>query len=173
MIIETVRFVADLLDDETNGVNAKIEAIGLDGTDTRPGDIAAVLNEFDSPAIARRQIGADVTTPVLAVFTPRDTDLTGWVTTGVMDARDVMVAIVVVDKDADSEVANLNSAYYVRAIMQSINSVATGDTTRTRNNVQILAHRNVTLIQPWIEVGNAWMSRGVLVGFQSRELDVT
>jgi hypothetical protein len=159
MIIETVRYAADVLDDVTVGVNAKIAAIGLDGTDSRPSNVAAVLNEFDSPKIARRQIDAGSTTPLIAIFQPREVELDGWVTTEVLDARDVPVAMVVVQKDADSEEANLAAAYYVRAMMQSINSVATGDSRRTRNNVQILNHRNTVFITPWIEVGNAWMSR--------------
>ena len=170
MIIETVRYVAGILADGTIGVDAKIDAIGLDGTDTRPADLASIKNEFDDGIVARRHIPSDETTPMLMVFQPREVELTGWVTTEVMDVLDLPVAITVVVQDADPEDANVASAYYVRAIMQSLNDRTITDGQRTRNNVQILNHRNVVFINPFIPIGSAIMTRGVLLGFQTRDL---
>jgi hypothetical protein len=170
MIIETVRYVADVLDDVTIGVDAKIDAIGLDGADTRPVDLASVKNEFDHGIVARRHVPAAESTPMLMVFQPREVELDGWVTTEVMDVRDLPVAVVVVTQDADTEGANVASAYYVRAIMQSLNDRTITEGRRTRNNVQIMNHRNVVFINPYMPIGDAVMTRGVLLGFQSRDL---
>jgi hypothetical protein len=172
MIIETIRYVAATLSDATIGINAKLAAIGLDGTDTRPADIASINNEFDNAFVARRDVTAE-TTPLLMVFQPREAELEGWITTEKMDARDLPVAVVVVARDVDTEQVNLASAYYVRCIQQSINSVAEGAASRTRNNIQILNWGDMIPILPYVPVGDAVMTRGLFLSFRVRDLDPT
>lgn len=181
MIIETVRYVADLLNDDTAGLNVKLAAIGLDSTvagveDTRPADINAVLNEFDHDLAARRQVPQDGSqeAPFCMVFQARDADLDGWITAEKIDARSVPIAIMFVQRDADTATGNLAGGYYVRCAMQCINGDGAGDSSnRERNNIQVLQHNNMIPVAPFIPIGDAVMTRGLIVDFQTRDLDVT
>ncbi len=173
MIIETVRYMAATLSDGAGGINAKLAAIGLDGSDVRPSNLASIKNEFDDPIAARRQVPSEETTPFAIVFQPREAELQGWVTAEKLDAEDLPVAVVFVQRDADSELANLAGAYYLRCAMQSINGVPNGDASRTRNSVDVLQHRLFLPIVPFMPIGDAVMTRGLLVSWQVRDRDVT
>jgi len=181
MIIETVRYVAALLDDDDNGLNVKLAAIGLDSTvagveDTRPDEINAVLSEFDHDLAARRQVPEDGSqaAPFCMVFQAREADLEGWVTAEIMDALSLPIAIMFVQRDADTATGNLAGGYYVRCAMQVINSDGAGDSSnRERNSIQVLQHNHMIPVAPFVPIGDAVMTRGLLADFKVRELDVT
>ena len=179
MIIETVRYVADLMGDGSIGLNIKLAAIGLDSTvagveDVRPADINAVLNEFDHDIAARRQVPEDdaQAAPYCLVFQAREADLNGWIVGEIVDTLSMPVAVMFVQRDSDTALGNLACGYYIRCAKQVINSDAAGDSSnRERNDIQVLQHNNMIEVSPFTPIGSAVMSRGFIVDFQTRDMD--
>jgi len=181
MIIETVRYVAGLMADETGGINVKLAAIGLDSTvagveDTRPADINAVINEFDHDIAARRQVPEDggQAAPYMEVYQATEIEGDGWATTSKVDSGSVPIAIMFVIRDSDTATANLAGAYYTRCALQVINSDAAGDSSnRQRNSIQVIQHSTVTVVPPFVPIGSEVTTRGMIVTFTTRDLDAT
>lgn len=180
MIVEVVRYVAAVLNSSSYGLNVKLSSIGLDSTvagveDTRPADVNAILNEFDHDIAARRHVPEDAAqaAPYVMVFQAREADIEGWVTQTTMDARSIPVAVMIAQRDADTATGNLACGYYLRCAQQSLASGFADATARTRNSVQVTLQRDMVPVAPFVQVGSAVMSRGLLIEYQARETDAT
>lgn len=162
MRLEVVRIVADWLADGTNGVNALLPGIPLDGGDSTPPVIASIVDETRSGVAARRHFPEDHPTPALFVFTGRDARLMGEVHTHLRDAE-ISVTIGYVQKAATTENGLRDAFYTMRAVERSLKKLQeqANEASRTRNNIAIIAAREFVYPNVFAEVGGLVMTAGV------------
>lgn len=143
MKLETVRLIKAALADATNGINAKIAELVLDGTDSRPANPTRYF-DVDDRWLARRQVNDDdlltVTFPALAVFQFAPLEIiTPEVQTYVRDA-DLKIAYAYLVKKQDSKVAVCDALYFNRALLRWHRWFMSNDQTaafRTKNGIII------------------------------------
>lgn len=141
MKLEVVRLIKAGLADATNGINAKIAALTLDGTDTRPSNPNRYF-DVDHKWVARRHIGDDdaltITFPALAVFQFAPlTAVDPEVSTVVRDV-DIQIAFAYLIKKQDSAEAVRDALYFNRALLRWFHWFMSNDQTsafRTKNGV--------------------------------------
>lgn len=120
MKLETIRLIKAGLADATYGINAKIAALTLDGSDARPSNPTRGF-DVDDAWVARRKLNAEdtgVTMPALAVFQFQPLRvLNSEVHTIERDAEiDVAFAYLIKKQDADEVVRD--GLYFNRALLR-------------------------------------------------------
>lgn len=143
MKLETVRMLVAALADGTNGINAKIAALTLDGADARPAT-PTVYNDVDHRWVARRRVDdadlATITFPALAVFQlGRMTAVLPEPYLPLRDA-DVQIGFAHIGKGQDSALALRDALYANHALMRWFSWFLSQDpngATRTRNGVTV------------------------------------
>ena len=151
MKLEAMRCIRDGLADATNGINAKLAALTLDGADTRPANPTRAF-DVDDAWVARRSLNAEdtsVTLPALAVFQFEPLQVgNAEILTVVRDAS-VRVAFAYLLKKQDSDEAVRDGLYFNRALLRWFAWFMSNDQTsafRTKNGIII---RTVTdIVQP-------------------------
>jgi hypothetical protein len=171
MILEVIRSTADWLDDNTNGVNARLSGLPQDGSDADPPDLAVVADETRSGIAARRHVPQDQTTPLLMVFQPSPAELEAWVTTAIQDAEEVTVAYAYVARNVDSEEVVEDALYTMRAVKRAISDLMdpANVASRTRNNIVILNTTRMSLIPTATQLEDAVATHVFLVGYRARD----
>lgn len=160
--------------DVTNGINAKIAAVSLDGVDARPTPVT-VYNDIDHPWVRRRHINAedtDVMFPAFVIFQHApiqviDTE----VRTIVRDAY-ITACLAVVLKGNNEVAMSSDGQYVARATLQFLHWFMRNDQTsgfRTRNG--IIIRQLVELTQDDVEIkwGGATCFAPTIAKFRVRE----
>lgn len=171
MILDTVRMVADWLNDATYGVNAVLAAVDLDGTDSAPAGTYTIQDETrdDDAAINR-----DGTPPLIRVTSGDLRSLDGQSATYTHDA-DISTEITIV-RDATSPAAVVRDCYYTaRAVAKSVESLfgtsATAATARVRNGVQAYAITNLSTAAIRVDEGDRPATLTVFLTVRVRDLN--
>ncbi len=166
MMLETIRLVAEWLNDGTNGVNAQIDAMrtasAIDTADTDPPDIAAIENETADGKVARRVVPEGQTTPALWLFVARPGDFGGMVTT---EFRRGIVPLVIGYLGSNAQTAvGLEDAYYtMRAIMWSLAALMKQNSaTRTRNSVLLVRFAGLEVLPPFTPLEDGEFTTGLV-----------
>lgn len=175
MKLEVVRLIKAGLADATGGINAKIAALTLDGTDARPSNPNRYF-DVDHKWLARRQVNDDdtstITFPALAVFQFAPlTFVDAEVQTVVRDA-DLQIGFAYLVKKQDSAEAVRDALYFNRALARWFTWFMSNDQTsafRTKNGVIIRAVTELTqddVLEPW---GSADCVASTVATFRVRE----
>ena len=174
MKIETLRVIAEWLDDATYGVNALLPNVPLDGSDTVPPDVF-VLNAADDPHAALDQIPTDVDELPALIVTLYTSPVDQVVPASQPWPPDAQVDVVIryAGRNVQSEIGVRDESYTMRAVWRSVALLMTtsaGLTARSRNSVQVVgvsAMRELTLDRPHAD---AVMTGAVLVTCRVRDL---
>jgi len=173
--LETVRLIKAGLADVTNGINAKIAALTLDGTDALPSNPTPYY-DVDHKWLARRQINDDdtatITFPALAVFqfAPLRV-LNPEVETVVRDAE-LQIAYAYLVKKQDSAAAVRDSLYFNRALLRWHHWFMRNDQTsafRTKNGIIIRTVRELVQDDVLEEWGSADCVAATVATYHVRE----
>lgn len=164
MKLETVRLIVAALADVTNGINAKLAGLTLDGSDARPAN-PTVYDDVDHRWVARRRVDdaetANITFPALVVYqigplralleeTPYDHVV-------LRDAA-IQIGFSYLTKKQDSLVVVRDALYFNRALMRWFNWFISQDpnsSTRTKNGVIVASCTEFTqddVHQEWASV---------------------
>ena len=175
MILETLRIVRDWLNDGTNGVNAKLPSVPLDGSDTQPANVAAILEETASIPVALKYFDKDQSTPAIWIWQADDADFVGLgahVVQSFQEAQSLPVAIAYVDRESNTGNAVRDGSYVMRAVRMSLNvrHQNAQSANRLRNSVQVLAGGiRSRLVKPNVELEGAVVTHGMIIVYQVRD----
>jgi len=136
MILEADRLVADWLADPTNGINAQLALVPLDGSDVKPVDLATITDETRNDTVARGEPAAPY--PSLSVSVDSVTDLDGVAQVLTRDGKLKVRMRVAVDTNVTSN-AIAAVSYYLRAVLASFRVLCTDahNAARLRNGVYL------------------------------------
>ena len=147
MILEAVRIIHTWLQDGTNGVNAKLPGVPLDGSDSVPAAIVTFLEETSSAQVARGRVPEVASQlPCLAVLQSGEVVVPAVIGTTYQDA-DITVTIWYVARDKDSDTARRDAMYTIRAIRRSLTELfkPANDASRVRGSVQMFPTGEITI----------------------------
>lgn len=170
MLLETSRILADWLDDGTYGVNAKLPAVTLDGTDSVPANVTVVDETRDDDVALGRLPG---TLPCVAVSVqeveyadPLQPHVTGQV------SGKVTVLIRYGQRVVDSGTGLSDASYTLRAVMMSLRELHTNEqaAARTRGDVVLISCDDVRQVPLTQEVGDAWVTGAVRATYTMYDL---
>lgn len=175
MKLETMRCIKAGLADGSNGINAKIAGLTLDGSDARPSNPTPYF-DVDHKWLARRQVDdeelATIAFPALAVFQNGPLNVMDVaVTTNVQDATLQVVFGYMVNKQ-DSALAVRDSLYFNRALLRWINWFRSNDQTsgfRTKNGIIIRSVLEITQDDVHQDFGSANLIAATAATFRVRE----
>lgn len=164
--LETIRLIDAGLADVSNGINAKIAALTLDGSDARPSN-PTVYTDVDDKWVARRRVSDDdastITFPALAVFQIGRLEAIERNDLDVVRDFAFTVGFRYLLKKQDSALATRDGLYFNRAIARWFNWFITRDpnsATRTKNGITIV--RCLDFSQS--DVRESWASADCIVG---------
>lgn len=178
MKLETMLCIKDGLADATNGINAKIAALTLNGSDTRPANPTRGFDTEDA-WVANRQWNADdpgVTLPALAVFQAapiRVIDVEP--ETIVRDVELQLVYAYLVNKQDADEVMR-DGHYFIRALLRWHTWFMRNDQAgsfRTRNGIIIRTTQDLSPDDAREDFGAAVSIASVTATYIVRETQIT
>lgn len=138
MIVSVLRLTTAWLQNATHGINAQLDALNYDGSDTQPADVVTFADEVTHEDAALGRVPE--ATPAVVITVERATAINDQVVADVGDGT-VMLNIRVAVDDVDAKDAKRDGGYYLRALMWSLRRWVSQDpaaSTRTRNDVQIV-----------------------------------
>jgi hypothetical protein len=173
MRLEAARIIADWLGHATYGVNAKLAVLTLDGSDTRPADVATIVDETRNASAAFRRFDG-LTLPALIVTVPvdpvyRDSELPQ--SNNRADAFVTVQARYAVRKLA-GETAIADGNYIVKAVLASLRELHKNANvaSRTRNSVVLVSCEEMLEQGVYEEVEDTWLVTGVQVKYYASDL---
>lgn len=171
MFVDPVRMVADWLDDPTNGVNAMLAALDLDGSDPAPANVTL----FDSTTSMEVAFGRlPATRPCVAVSLYNVQSIDPRPVQG--DARDYKPSILIRfgDTEDQTEVGLRNRDYTLRAILQSLDRFHRDENVaaRQRNQIQLLAAEDTQMLAAFSPIENGELTACFLVRYWARDIQV-
>jgi hypothetical protein len=170
--LETIRMSATAAADATIGINAMIDALPLDGADTRPPHVT-VYNSVDHPWVARREFpeqDPNITYPAVAVMLAQQL-VVREVMTSNRDAE-ATVLFAYIERASDSAKLTRDTLYTNRAMLRFLtrfSSNASGSTFRSRGGVLMINPIKTdqgTTKESW---GNATMVAATMVTWLIRD----
>lgn len=172
MDMELIRLIADHLKDDALGVNAQLESLDLDDDDDyRPQEVGIFDETRDRCA---REKDTPNTVPALYVHLEGIYGMKGdTIASNVArdsEAGGIPIGLRWIDRDADTVRGFQGRSYGVRAVLKSLERLATlqGETSQ-RNNVELISIQSIT-VGPWREkIGNFEASTAILVVCQARD----
>lgn len=174
MILETVRIIADWLDDATYGVNALAASVPTD-TGVTQFPAVTVLNSTESGATARGQI-PDVSSNLPALLvTPADQPIDQIAPGARPWPPDASVTVLVryATAKADTAAAERDASQTIRAVWRSLGQLmvtSAGETARTRAQVQLLHITSLQAATLYEDNKDVIVTGGVLVTSRVRDL---
>jgi len=169
-MIEVVRLVHAALTDGTNGVNVKLAALALDGTDARPASVGDFRNVADHDLGARE---GDATFPALYTDIRQQASAQGYATSGVRDGSVTVTVCYICESGVTA--ANFRATdYTLRAVAKALHAqfwAGTGsDAARKRNNIAIKNSPTMSISKVEQSLGTGTMTGAVDITFQVRDL---
>jgi hypothetical protein len=176
MILAPIRAVAAWLDDATYGANAQItgETITLDGADSSPAVYAQILEETTSGIVALGTVPKTLATPACLVWQYSEVQSEGNRVLNSQQDGVLEIAIADILKESDAADGNRDAHYRIAAVRKSLNILHDNDhdSDRLRSNVQIRAGAiSWRLTRPHIELDGAFITAGLIVKYNIRELN--
>lgn len=174
MRAEAVRIIAAWLRDDTYGVAAKLAAVPLDGSDTRPTTIAdaSIVDETqDANAAFGRFDG--LTLPALIVsctevrYEPATPIQSGEYADGY-----VTIQVRYAERSVAPATAMTDGDYVVKAVIASLRELHlnANDASRTRNSVQLVSCESLVEQGIYQEVDDAWLVAGIEARYYARTI---
>ena len=173
MILEAIRIVNTWLQDGTNGVNAKLAGVPLDGSDTVPPNIVTFIEETSNAPLARGRVPeAAASLPCLAVLQSGEMVAPAHIGTTYHDA-DITIGIWYVARDRDSEDGRRDDMYTIRAIRQSLTELFkdANVANRKRGKVQMFPSGEITVPPLFTMQDDAPISGAVELRVKVRDTD--
>lgn len=171
MQLEAQRIVAAWLGDATYGVNAKLDVLTYDGSDTQPTDVATITAAADNVDAAFGRFDG-MTLPAIIV-SARETDHRDPDETQPGTGVDGSVAVLIryAQRTNSATKALQDGAYVTRAIIASLRELHTRDeANRQRNNVYLMAAESLREPGLYEETEDAWLLSAVEVRYQARDI---
>ncbi len=166
MRLEAVRIVSAWLRDATYGVAAKLAALPLDGSDTRPDTIASgqVVDEASNAHAAFRRFDG-LTMPALIVSVVGDVEYRDSELPQYTERTDgtVTVQVRVAHRKLASESAIADAVYYIRAVVASLRELHKNENvaSRTRNSIRLVSCESLVEQGVYEEVEDTWLLAAV------------
>jgi len=177
--LETVRLVKAGLADATYGINARIAALTLDGSDTRPSNPTRYY-DVDDNWVARRQIddadSSNISFPALAVFQFAPLRVVDPEVHTVVRDADLQLAFAYLVKKQSSAVAVRDALYFNRALLRWFTWFQANDQSsafRTKNGVIIRRITELTQDDVHEEWGSADCIAATIATLRVRETSTT
>jgi hypothetical protein len=141
MIAEVTRIVEAWYGDGTHGLNALLAVVPLDGSDTRPTNIAAIVTDLTNGDVARGGLPLDSDFPSVAISSELVEQITMDAVSGEAEAF-VKVRVKIAVDNPDTDGATLAMSYYLRISQRALRTLcrdagANYSTNRTRNSSTI------------------------------------
>lgn len=175
MKLEVVRLIKAGLADATNGINAEIAALTLDGSDTRPSNPTCYY-DVDHKWVARRHIddadSSNITFPALAVFQFAPLLVVDPEVQTVVRDVDLQIAFALLLNKQDSAEAVRHALYFNRALLRWFAWFMANDQSssfRTKNGVIIRSVTELTQDDVQEEFGAADCVSATIATFRVRE----
>jgi hypothetical protein len=160
MRLEAVRCVTAWLKDVTYGVNAKLAALPLDGTDTRPTAIATIVDETDNANAAFGRFDG-LTLPALIVTCSGDPEHRDPEQSQTGERVDGYVTVQVryAERKTASMTAIVDGTYVIRAVIASLRELHKNANvaSRTRNSVRLVSCESISEQGSYEEVEDTWL----------------
>lgn len=170
MILEGTRLVAEWLADDTYGVNALLNTLSLDGSDSQPSDIATIQTEFDDISVALRRVPDGQTTPALWLFGVDRIMLAGGVTTEFRSGEHPLV-IGYVHTDLDTEEGLRAASYTLRVVTWSLAALQRQPSaTRMNNTVALENISSIDWLPPFVPLEDGVLTGGLVVSLKLRDM---
>ena len=174
MRLEVVRMVTDALTHATEGVNAMLALVPLDGSDVRPADVT-VTSEMDDEDAAQGAVAREEDDPgaELVVYARGGvTEFAGEVLTVDQDAEAFEVLIYYKARESDTAKAQRDMSYTMRAARWALNHFNQNDRAedRERGDVQIVACSAIREFMQRREAQDNQVDTGLQVVFTVRDL---
>lgn len=168
MILETVKIIADALEDATYGLAVYLANVPVEAGDSAPAT-PTFKNQADDADAARKQL-PDGDGPWLFVAAG-DADQTHPTTRLVSDAQ-LFVGLTYLIRDTDTANAARVSSYTERALRKFLGVLNGNDgaALRTRNQVQVSEISNIRFTTPEAPIGDRTMSWSITFMCRSRDL---
>jgi len=162
VILETIRCVADGLDNVTYGVNAQLVTVQVDTGDATPPQLAGVFDETRNDQVAVGRYPE--TYPCLVVTLDGQVSLQGEVTSNYRDAE-VTLLIRYVQRSVDTSQARTDGYYTLRAVQKAMKQFFSNANAsdRVRNDIQIIECLNFEHIQMFDNIDDAMVTSGIRV----------
>lgn len=147
MIVNTLRMIADALNDDEYGVNAQLATLPVDTTDTLPSSIAVIGDETQDDTFGYNRFPTAL--PAIGVIVDADTPMSGEV---MSDNRDgtVTVLIAYANDNVDGAVGKTHTWLTFRAIQRCLrvwlSNAKASD--RQRNGIQVISCLDMALATP-------------------------
>lgn len=174
-VLASMRICSDWLQDGTNGVNAKIDAITLDGSDTVPPDVVTIIEASSSDALAASELPQESTDyPVLGVTQHNPFTGRGEIPGAALKDFTGEIAIWYLTKGATRKAALEDYFYTMDAVMASLTELAKDENqaSRTRESVTgILTMDEFSLLPAFTVIDDVVVSGGVAVSMTVRDLE--
>lgn len=172
MQLEAQRIVADWLADATSGVNAKLDVLSYDGTDTQPADLATIVAACDDTNAAFGRFDG-LTLPAVIVA-PRDIEHKDPEIPQPNSGVDGVVTLLIryAERTADGAKALRNGAYVTKAILASLRELHKNENaaSRTRNDIQLWSCEGLREPGLYEETDDTWLISAVEVRYHARDL---
>lgn len=175
MKLEVVRLIVAGLADATYGINAKIAALTLDGSDTRPSN-PTVYNDVDHKWVARRIIddadSSNITFPALAVFQFAPLRAADPEVETVVRDVEIQIAFALLLNKQDSAAAIRDTLYFNRALLRWFHWFMGNDQSssfRTKNGAIIRSVTELTQDEVEEPFGSADCVSATIATFRVRE----
>lgn len=169
MLVETIRMVADFLQDGTGGVNQQLSGMTYDGSDTAPPSIVTFADETRNLTAALHRTPQSL--PCLLVTIDDDTPLEPDV---VSDIRygEVTVLVRYISEDVETNEGNRDTYYTMRAVEKCLRDFLAdngGSTNRNRNGIQIVETVRMTHTRLFENINDKQVTCGLRVTFKVRD----
>lgn len=170
MRLETVRMITAWLKNGTYGVAAKLAALPLDGSDTRPTTIgnSSIVDETDNANAAFRRFDG-LTLPALIITTVGEPEQRDPELPQSNDRADgyVTVQIRYAERATASQTAIVDGTYILRAVIASLRELHSNANvaSRTRNSIRLVSCESITEQGIYEEVEDTWLLAAVQVRY--------
>lgn len=175
MRLEAVRMVTAWLQDATKGVAAKLLALPLDGSDSRPATIlsASIVDETSNANAAFRRFDG-LTLPALIITCTGDPEHRDPEFPGSSDRADAWVTIEVryAERKTSSNAAITDGTYVIRAVVASLRELHRNENvaSRTRNSIRLVSCDSMVEQGIYEEIEDTWLLASVTVKYLVSDL---
>ena len=161
MLLETNRILADWLADVTNGVNAKLPDVPLDGADLVPANVT-VVDETRNDDVALGRLPDTLPCVAVSVQEIEYADPVQPHVTNEVSAR-VTVLVRYGQRTVDGSTGLSEASYTLRAVLMSLRELHTNEqaAARARGSVHLISCEDLRQVPLTQEIDDAWVTGAV------------
>lgn len=171
MILESIRIIADALEDSTYGVNAQLPSLDIDSGDTVPENIKTFADETRDILVALDRVAEPL--PSINVFLGGPIDAEPEVLTTTRDA-DVPITIRIALSNDQAQNGTRDIYYYMRAVEKCLRDLGSNANAadRSRNNVQYNEYTDWRIQRRFVKIDDANGAVTLQIDFTARVRDI-